>query len=330
MNRICQEGRFEPSKARYVGRFIRTLQLCGRLGLEVAVERNRIALLLRRSCWLLLCSVLCVGHAVAAAFDGIDDPRRLTEQAAFYENGEGVARDYTRAAELYCRAAYMGYAEAQYGLGWMYANGRGVARDDAAAAALFTLAAKQGHGYAKRMLHFMGGVIGKLPDCMRDGEGSSTSVDTPERRKLVRMVRQLAPLYQVDPRLALAIIAAESNFNVTAVSSKNARGLMQLIPDTAARFKVKNAFDPAQNVCGGLAYLRWLLAYYKGDVVLVIASYNAGENAVDRYRGVPPYPETRNYVQRVVKNFQQAHHPYEQSVTTPSPALFRTRLAAED
>jgi len=290
---------------------------------------NRASILLKCAARAILRSVLLVVSAFAAVADGMDDPGRLTEQAVGFENGEGVTKDFVRAVELYCRAAYLGYAEAQYGLGWMYANGRGVARDDAAAAALFSLAARQGHGYAKRMLQFMGQTDGDLPECMRDGLENGASPDTPERRKLVRMVWQLAPEYHVHPRLALAIIAAESNFNVTAVSPKNAQGLMQLIPGTAARFKVKNVFDPVQNVRGGLAYLRWLLAYYKGDVTLVAAGYNAGEKAVDRYRGIPPYPETRNYVQRILKLFKQAQHPYEASVTAPSPELSRIRLAAE-
>ena len=74
---------------------------------------------------------------------------------------------------------------------------------------------------------------------------------------------------------------------------------MQLIPETSARFNVKKPFDPVQNVRGGLAYLRWLLAYFKGNVALVAAAYNAGEGTVERYRGVPPYAETRAYVQRI-------------------------------
>ena len=74
-----------------------------------------------------------------------------------------------------------------------------------------------------------------------------------------------------------------------ALSPKNAKGLMQLIPATAARFNVRNPYDPAQNIRGGIAYLSWLLAYFEGDVTLVAAAYNAGEGAVERYRGVPPY-----------------------------------------
>jgi soluble lytic murein transglycosylase-like protein len=76
---------------------------------------------------------------------------------------------------------------------------------------------------------------------------------------------------------------------------------MQLIPETAARFKVENVWDPEQNLRGGMAYLRWLLDYYDGDLTLALAGYNAGEGAVDRYRGVPPYAETRTYVSRIAE-----------------------------
>jgi soluble lytic murein transglycosylase-like protein len=100
-------------------------------------------------------------------------------------------------------------------------------------------------------------------------------------------------------------------------------GLMQLIPATAERFNVKNAFDATQNIKGGLKYLRWLLSYFKGDVQLVAAAYNAGERAVDRYKGVPPYPETRNYVKRVMEFYQRASHPYEENLVMPSPVVLK-------
>jgi soluble lytic murein transglycosylase-like protein len=131
-------------------------------------------------------------------------------------------------------------------------------------------------------------------------------------------VDDLAPRFGVDPRLALAVIAVESNFNPLARSVKDAQGLMQLIPETAARFDVRRPFDAKQNVRGGLAYLRWLLAYYRGQVALVAAAYNAGEGAVDRYRGVPPYPETRDYVRRVLGLFRRAFHPFDPAVVEPS------------
>ena len=96
------------------------------------------------------------------------------------------------------------------------------------------------------------------------------------------IVQRLAPQYGVHPGLAYAVIRAESNFNPQAVSVKNAQGLMQLIPETAARFNVTQPLDPEQNIRGGLSYLRWLLAYFKGNVPLVLAAYNAGEGAVQR------------------------------------------------
>jgi len=142
-------------------------------------------------------------------------------------------------------------------------------------------------------------------------------------KKIYDLVQTLSPRFSVEPQLALAIIAAESNFDSLAVSPKNARGLMQLIPQTSERFNVTNAFDPAQNIRGGLSYLRWLLAYFEGDVALVAAAYNAGEGTVERYRGVPPYLETHNYVQRVLRNFGARHHPFEPSVTRPSTLLRR-------
>jgi soluble lytic murein transglycosylase-like protein len=103
---------------------------------------------------------------------------------------------------------------------------------------------------------------------------------------------------------------------------------MQLIPDTAARFNVSNAFDPVQNIRGGLAYLRWLLAYFRGNVRLVAAAYNAGEGTVNRYRGIPPYPETRIYVKRIIDFFGRGDHRYDATVTEASPLLEHTTTAA--
>lgn len=110
----------------------------------------------------------------------------------------------------------------------------------------------------------------------------------------------------VSPALVLAVIAVESAGSSDAVSSKGAEGLMQLIPDTAARFGVTDATDPAQNIGGGVAYLDWLLKRFDGDVLLALAGYNAGEGAVDRNDGVPPFAETRAYVPKVLKAWQVA------------------------
>ncbi len=146
--------------------------------------------------------------------------------------------------------------------------------------------------------------------------------------RAVEIVHQLAPEYRVQPHLALAIIRAESNFNPAALSNRNAQGLMQLIPETAARFGVTKPFDPVQNIRGGLAYLRWLLAYFRGDVTLVVAAYNAGEGAVNKYRGVPPFAETRSYVQQIRAYYRKTQHPFDPRAAEPSPELARMRTQA--
>lgn len=112
-------------------------------------------------------------------------------------------------------------------------------------------------------------------------------------------VRAAATEFGVDEALVRAVIHAESAFNPNAVSHKGAQGLMQLIPATAERFGVENVFDPVQNIRGGVEYLAWLLDRFDGDVILAAAGYNAGEGNVDRHGGVPPFEETRRYVERV-------------------------------
>ena len=108
-----------------------------------------------------------------------------------------------------------------------------------------------------------------------------------------------AATHGVSEQLVKAVISQESEFDPLAVSSKGARGLMQLMPDTARRYGVADSFDPRQNIFAGVQHLRFLLDMFGGDVGLALAGYNAGENAVARYRGIPPYRETRNYVQRI-------------------------------
>lgn len=248
----------------------------------------------------------------------------LRNEARIHEHGEGVRRDTAKAIQLYCEASRLGDSESQYSLGWMYANGRGVPRDDATAAFFFDMAAKQGHPQAQRMLRQVGDPVTKPPECLFDSDGRDiVAKATPDHRKVMEMVTKLAPEYGVYPRLALAVIRTESNFNAGAVSPKNAQGLMQLIPETAARFNVKKPFDPEQNIRGGLAYLRWLLAYFKGNVSLVAAAYNAGEGAVNRHAGIPPYAETQGYVKRIREQFKRDEHPFDPSVTDASPELPR-------
>jgi len=219
-------------------------------------------------------------------------------------------------------APRLGDVEAQYNLGWMYANGRGIPRDDATAAYFFAMAAKQGDALSQRMLRQVGDPVDKAPACLFDSDGSDiVAKAVPEHKKVMELVLKLAPEYGVYPRLAMAIIRAESNFNPAALSPKNAQGLMQLIPETAERFNVRKPFDPEQNIRGGLSYLRWLLAYFKGDVALVAAAYNAGEGAVNRFAGVPPYPATQGYVKRIREIFKREDHPFDPAITGPSPEM---------
>ena len=124
------------------------------------------------------------------------------------------------------------------------------------------------------------------------------------------LVSPIARAYKVDPDLVKAVIEIESSRDARAKSSKGAMGLMQLIPATAERFGVSNAWDPRQNVKGGIRYLQYLLSYFEGNVDLALAGYNAGENAVDRHQGVPPYKETRNYIRKIRKLYKVKQLPY--------------------
>ncbi|GAA5065198.1 lytic transglycosylase domain-containing protein [Roseibacterium beibuensis] len=113
---------------------------------------------------------------------------------------------------------------------------------------------------------------------------------------------------EISPALALAVIAVESAGRAEVTSHAGAQGLMQLMPDTAARFGVEDAFDPLQNITGGIAYLDWLMGEFDRDPLLVLAAYNAGEGAVRRAGGVPDYPETRSYVPRVLAAWDLARN----------------------
>src|ERR1700722_15999875 len=119
-------------------------------------------------------------------------------------------------------------------------------------------------------------------------------------------ISESARLHGVVPELVASVIAVESNFNPNAVSWRSARGLMQLMPQTAARFGVTKIFDPQQNIEAGTRYLKELLLRYKGDLALTLAAYNAGPDRVEQYRSVPPYRETRDYVRRVTEKFRSA------------------------
>lgn len=144
-----------------------------------------------------------------------------------------------------------------------------------------------------------------------DDEGRPTAALSNGEHKLdpARMqlfdahIKEAALLYQLPEAFIRAIVLVESNFFPDAISEAGAMGLMQLMPTTASNMGVQNAFDPRQNVLGGTRYLRMLANRFSGDLVLTIAAYNAGEGAIDRYHGVPPYLETRRYVKRVLHHY---------------------------
>ena len=132
------------------------------------------------------------------------------------------------------------------------------------------------------------------------------SYKAPSSRRYDPIIHTTARYHGVPPALVKAVIAAESAFDSQAVSRKGAQGLMQLMPATAASLGVHNAFEPEQNVHGGTAYLREMIERF-GDLSRALAAYNAGPTAVDRYGGIPPYPETQAYVERVLTYYRRYH-----------------------
>ncbi|MBI3896380.1 MAG: transglycosylase SLT domain-containing protein [Acidobacteria bacterium] len=131
------------------------------------------------------------------------------------------------------------------------------------------------------------------------GSGSVQSPGPIARTRIHDLIEWTAGEHRVDPELIRAIVQVESNFNPNAVSPKGAMGLMQLIPATARRFGVSNAFDPKANLDGGIRYLKYLMELFNGDLQLTLAAYNAGENLVTRVGRVPSLSETRNYVRKI-------------------------------
>jgi hypothetical protein len=181
----------------------------------------------------------------------------------------------------------------------------------------------------------------------RDPDGTLVITNVPDSRDLRPMRPDVRPIrpqegarYRdlidraareegVHPDLAYAVAAVESSFDPQARSVKGAEGLMQLMPETAARFGVNDPFDPADNVRGGVRFLRHLLDMFDGDVRLALAAYNAGENVVLALGRVPPYEETRTYVARVIRMFGSGRQPYLDTAAARAPEARGTREAAK-
>ncbi len=285
--------------------------------------------LLRRSCWrfaglVMLLPGIAPILAGQPAYDllPVDELQALAEQGVApaqlalgvaLEHGEGLPRAADKARRWYCKAAAQQAAEAWFNLGWMFANGRGVNRDDAVARYWLSRAAAAGDRQARNVLILLG-------DGERHAGGCEDTVTLPwvyERcntaqcREILHRVEILASEYDLDANLVVSLIDAESGFEPRALSPKGASGLMQLLPVTARRFGVRDIWDTEDNLRGGMAYLRWLLAWFRGDLKKVLAAYNAGEKRVIQYRGVPPYSETRDYVRRILRSYGRDSHPYD-------------------
>jgi hypothetical protein len=267
--------------------------------------------------WQTFCRGLLLGFgilfAATVARAGPDDeaPRVVAalEQGLAAEMGTGLRKNSRLAMALYCDAGVMGSPEGFFRVGLILAKGPAFLRNPSLANAYFALAASLGHRDALDHYDESAGSAPLSDDC--DSLGASLLLEhfdldgylsalSPAKQKVSDLIRRHAASYDIDVRIALAVALAESNLNAQAVSPKNAQGVMQLIPGTQDRFGVKHPFDAEANIKGGLAYLKWLKKHFDGDWALVAAAYNAGEGAVERHGGVPPFRETKHYVRRVL------------------------------
>ncbi len=266
-----------------------------------------------------------------------DNPYKLLVSLAFgTKNALGI-RSYEEAHQYFCELARDKQdANAQFAMGWLYTMGKGVIVNHDIASYFFTKSAAQGQRDAVQWLGRLQGdaELADIPTCMTKPAppppviaqtlpptvASEANVKTEQtfldevrrfpRGPIYALVSKHAPSYDIDVDFAMAVIAVESGFNPKAKSPKNAQGLMQLMPETQVRFNVKDPYNPEQNIKGGLSYLRWLLNFFKGDVELVVAAYNAGEHNVLKYRGVPPFQETREYVKKISVYYKKKFHAY--------------------
>lgn len=203
------------------------------------------------------------------------------------------------AVEAYCTGARRD-ADAAYGLGWTLVN----AGQMAAAATILQAAADLGHMGAAAVLRRLP-PPSAAPLCPEEEDDQPDAAVRAAPEAIRGLVVDQADRHGLDPELILAVISAESGFRPRAVSPRMAAGLMQLMPDTARRFGVRDVFDAAENVAGGTRYLAWLLDHFGGDLSLALAGYNAGEGAVKKYGGIPPYAETIRYVRSVQEGYRR-------------------------
>lgn len=258
--------------------------------------------------------LLASGAAPAVQID--PEPLGIRKMAMVYEHGRGVPQDLRQAYRLYCQSAQLGDAISAYNIGFMYFNGRGLARHHGKAVYWFSKAAAAGDGFSKQLLKRFPDIVATADsECADNPEAKtgrpSVSADAanPNRAIVVKWVEEIAPRYAIDPNLVLAVIQTESAYNPGALSPNNAQGLMQLVPTTAQRFGVKDPWNPLENIRGGIAYLSWLLRRFDGKVEWTLAAYNAGEGAVERHQGVPPYQETQAYVKKILAHYPKTTHP---------------------
>lgn len=279
----------------------------------------------------------------------LKNPNALLVEMAFkFGKPGGSVSSYQEVHDQYCKAARDGDANAQYAMGWIYEHGKGVAKNSQVAHLFYSMAAEQQHALALEsisettVVKLEGDMLAELPKCMQPDPviviqtptqtlaapvveenpiSEKTAALFMSQKRIYKIVNKIAEKHQIDPNLVMTFIAIESGFDPKATSVRNAQGLMQLIPETAARFGVKDAYKPEDNIKGGVAYLKWLLAYYQGNIEFVAAAYNAGEKAVDKYKGVPPYEETKLYVKKIAKLYNRLKHPYRENWVPASPIL---------